>query len=320
MKIWKSKRLWFYVALLLIITGIFIARATILKSSSLDEQTQLVRRLAAVNDPELADVLDQSLITIPAGNFFRGSDTGRSDENPRQMVYLDSYEIDRYEVTNIQYSRFLVATGGKAPSYWTDGKYPVEQADYPVVGISWKDADAYCAWTGKRLPTEAEWEKACSGPDGNLYPWGNQWDSQRTNVDYVTEPISSPGQAGSPTAWAYAWKLLQTTPTANQLGLRPIGSYPDGASPYGIMDLVGNASEWVFDWYNWGDYSQMPTRNPVNLEPKWNHSVRGSAWHDPVGDIEHIPTRSRCSARGSAHSAADPRIGFRCARSVPDGG
>jgi formylglycine-generating enzyme required for sulfatase activity len=82
------------------------------------------------------------------------------------------------------------------------------------------------------------------------------------------------------------------------------------------MDLVGNASEWVFDWYNWGDYSQMPTWNPVNLEPPWNHCVRGSAWHDPAGDIDQVSVWSLCSTRSSAHSIADPRTGFRCARSV----
>jgi iron(II)-dependent oxidoreductase len=284
-----------------------------------DDQTLLLRRLAMVNDPGLADMLDQSLVAISAGDFFRGSDTGRPDESPRQLVYLDAYEIDRYEVTNIQYSRFLAATGGRAPSYWVDGKYPAGQADYPVVGISWKEADSYCAWAGKRLPTEAEWEKACSGPNGNLYPWGNQWDPRRGNVGYATLPHSLPGQAGSPTAWAYALEAMQTTPDAGQPGLRPVGSYPGGSNPYGVMDLVGNVSEWVFDWYNWNDYSKMSTRNPINLEPRWNHSVRGSAWYDPAGDVDRITMGSRCSARRSAHSIADPRIGFRCARSALKG-
>jgi formylglycine-generating enzyme required for sulfatase activity len=136
------------------------------------------------------------------------------------------------------------------------------------------------------------------------------------NVDHGHASLSQPGQAGSPTAWAYAWELLQTTPGMDQLGLQPVGSYPAGASFYGVMDLAGNASEWVFDWYNWGDYSRMSTQNPINLEPPWNHVVRGSAWHDPAGDLDQVYTWSLCSTRSSAHSISDPRTGFRCAQSV----
>ncbi len=319
MKTWKSKSFWICIAILLVFTGILVVKGTQPKQSPLDEQAQLLRRLAALNDPGLADVLDGSLVLVLAGEFLRGSDMGNSNEGPRQLVHLDAFEIDRYEVANAQYSRFLAATGRGAPSYWNGGNYPIGQADFPVVGISWKDANDYCAWAGKRLPTEAEWEKACRGADGNLYPWGNQWDTQRANVGFSTISRLPPSQAGSPTAWAYAWELLQVTPDVGELGLQPVGSYPDGASPYGVMDLVGNASEWVFDWYNWGDYSRMPARNPVNLEPPWNHCVRSSAWHDPAGNADWVQNMSRCSARSSAHAISDPRIGFRCARSASDG-
>jgi iron(II)-dependent oxidoreductase len=258
------------------------------------------------------------VVSIPAGEFVRGSDMGYSNEGPQQLVYLDAFEIDQYEITNIQYSRFLLATGNKAPSYWIDGEYPDGQADYPVVGIHWRNANEYCTWAGKRLPTEAEWEKACRGPNGNIYPWGNEWNLQRANVDSVMASLSLVKQDGSPTAWAYAWQLLQTTPGTGQLGLQPVGSYPTGVSFYGVMDLVGNASEWVFDWYNWSDYSNLPLRNPINLEPRWNHGVRGSAWHDPAGTVDQVRIWSRCSTRSSAHSIADPRTGFRCARSVSE--
>lgn len=318
MKLLKSKGIWICIALLLVVAGIFLLRGSQPGSKYLDDSTQLIRNLAAVNDPSLADVLDQSVVFIPAGNFIRGSDTGNYNEGPQQSVYLDAFKMDRYEVTNIQYSRFLSVIGSKPPSYWSDGNYPTGQADYPVVGISWEAANAYCAWAGKRLPTEAEWEKACRGPNGNLYPWGNQWDLQRANVDFTTGSLFESGQAGSPTAWAYTWQLLRATPGIGQLGLRPVGSYLDGPSFYGIMDLAGNASEWVLDWYNWGDYSRMPVQNPVNLEPPWNHCVRGSAWHDPAGDIYQVQGSSRCSTRNSAHSIADPRTGFRCAQSVPE--
>ncbi|NOH01375.1 MAG: SUMF1/EgtB/PvdO family nonheme iron enzyme [Chloroflexi bacterium] len=186
-------------------------------------------------------------------------------------MYLDAFEIDRYEVTNIQYSRFLAATGRDVPFHWRGGAFPRGQADYPVVGISWEDANAYCVWAGKRLPTEAEWEKACRGADGRQYPWGDDWNPQYANVGMTNRASPSTGQPGSPTAWAHAPGLILVTPAADGLGLRPVGSYPEGASPYGVLDLVGNASEWVFDWYNWGDYSEPAHTQPgepgTSLEP-----------------------------------------------------
>jgi len=112
-----------------------------------------------------------------------GSNSGRADERPQHAVYLDAFDLDRYEVTHVRYQRFLQATGRRPPPYWSDDDYPAGQSDYPVVGVSWDDADAYCAWAGKRLPTEAEWEKACRGTDGRVYPWGNLWEPRRANVD-----------------------------------------------------------------------------------------------------------------------------------------
>lgn len=316
MKTWNCKYLWISFALLIGITGFFVIIGIQPKSSLLDPEIKLVRKFAVVNDPALVEMLERSVVFIPAGNFIRGNDAGNYNEGPLQTVYLDAFEIDRFEVTNIQYSRFLLATDNKPPPYWTGGAYPSGQADNPVVGISWEDANEYCTWVGKRMPTEAEWEKACRGPDGNLYPWGNRWNRQLANVDHWTSPLTQPERDGSPTAWANAWNLLQATPGVDQLGLRPIGSYPAGASYYGVMDMVGNVSEWVYDWYNWGDYSQLPARNPVNLEPEWNHVIRGSAWHDPAADLDQVAVSSLCSTRSSAHSISEPRTGFRCARSV----
>ena len=291
------------------------------KSVSFDNEIELLRQLAASDDTKLAEVLDRSIVSIAAGDFMMGSDTGRDDEHPRHSVYLDAYEMDRYEITNTQYRRFLQETGRKAPLYWVGNEYRPGQADYPVVGVSWEDADAYCQWAGKHLPTEAEWEKACRGTDGRLYPWGNTWEPHRANIDVSGRALRPASQTESePTVWDVAWQLLRVTPARPQEpGLRPVGSYPDGASPSGVMDLVGNASEWVWDWYNWSDYSQIPARNPRVSGPPWNHCVRGSPWHDPVGTANWVQSMSRCSARSSSHEVQDPRTGFRCARSISAG-
>ena len=290
---------------------------SLLRPGTVNDGIKLVRQLASSDEAQLAQVLDRSVVAIAAGDFVMGRDTGRDDERPQHSVYLDAYEMDRYEVTNAQYRRFLQATGRQPPSYWPGDEYPSGQADYPVIGTSWEDADAYCQWVGKRLPTEAEWEKACRGDDGRIYPWGDTWEPRRANVDVSARPLRPPSQTESElTVWDVAWQLVRVTPADRQPGLRPVGSFPDSASPYGVMDLTGNASEWVWDWYNWSDYSQIPTRNPRVLGPPWNHCVRGSPWRDPTGTAEWVQTMSRCSARSSSHEVRDPRVGFRCARST----
>ena len=274
------------------------------------------RGLAAGGDEAaLVEVLGRSMVAIPGGEFIMGSDAGRDDERPAHTVYLDAYELDRYEVTNAQYRRFLLATGGRPPRYWTDNSYPSGQADYPVVGVSWDDADAYCRWAGKRLPTEAEWEKACRGTDGRVYPWGETWEPGRANVDAAGWDFGGATQdAAAGTIWDAAWARLSLPPGSRGPLLQPVGSHLDGASPYGVLDMVGNASEWVADWYNWSDYSRLPARNPVVTGPPWNHCLRGSAWADPAGTPAWTQALSRCAARNSAHEVSDPRVGFRCAR------
>jgi formylglycine-generating enzyme required for sulfatase activity len=280
----------------------------VLAKSSISS-SELRRRLAASGEPAtLAEVLDQQMVYIPAGEFTMGSDTAHEDERPEQQVYLDAFELDRYEVTNVQYQRFLPKSGEPAPRYWLDDMYPAGQADYPVVGVSWPQAKAYCEWAGKRLPTEAEWEKACRGSNGNIFPWGNAWAPKRANVGYA--------QAQNwPLRLDEGWAFLQSTaPSPDVPHLQPVGSYPEGQSAYGVLDLTGNASEWVADWYNWSGYWDMPSRNPIGTGPPWNHSIRGSGWFDRRGLEELIQDTSRCSSRNSSHSYDDPRLGFRCAR------
>jgi formylglycine-generating enzyme required for sulfatase activity len=239
-----------------------------------------------------------------------GSNGGREDERPERRVYLDSYAIGRFEVTNVQYARFVEAMGHGAPRYWAQGEYPRGQEDVAVVGVTWEGAQAYCRWSGGRLLTEAEWEKACRGEEARVYPWGNAWEAARANIGLGTEPA-----AGS--YLDDLWLVLQVTPAAGALGLRPVGSYPEGASSFGVMDLAGNAAEWVADWYDWDGYWGMPAVNPIGEGPAWNRSLRGSGWFFAAGMEAEAAMSSRCSARNSSHSSDDPRVGFRCAYPAP---
>lgn len=232
---------------------------------------------------------------------------------------MDSFEIDQFEVANIQYARFVQATGRQAPPYWDGNQFPAGQADYPVAGVTFDLAEAYCQWAGKRLPTEAEWEKACRGTDGRIYPWGNEWQGGLGNTDLLAGSFkwSNVPSGSGPALADDAWSFLRASPAASEgRGLRPVGSYLGGASPYGVMDMVGNVSEWVSGWYVNADYSQLPLRNPQTLEPHWNHALRGSTWYDPNGGPNWVKDQSRCSARNSSHDLLDARLGVRCARSV----
>jgi len=158
------------------------------------------------------------MVLIPAGEFWMGSAKKRA-ESPKHKVYLKDFYIDKYEVTTSQYLKFCQETSRKPPYYLRQG-IPKGKENHPVQHITWEDADAYCKWAGKRLPSEAEWEKSARGTDGRLYPWGNFWDPSRSNN--------------------------RTSPYQNTT---PVGSFPQGASPYGVMDMAGNVWEWTGDWY-----------------------------------------------------------------------
>lgn len=230
------------------------------------------------------------MITIPAGAFLMGTPEGqgRADEWPQRSVYLDAFEIDQVEVTNERYMQFVKATGHRTPPnpYGTGPLRSLTGIEYlPVVQTTWYDAKAYCGWAKKRLPTEAEWEKAARGTDGRLYPWGNDPPTaKRANFDRE-------------------WEEEKT--------LHPVGSLPGGDSPYGVKDMAGNAREWVSDWYDAAYYQQAPDRNPQGPNKKGVvRSIRGGSWHSPASDLT-------TAARGRGGFALQTHgTGFRCARSV----
>ena len=175
----------------------------------------------------------EGMVYIPPGEFLMGSNqmdtqglgkefglrSGRfyQDERPMRKLYLKGFYIDRYEVTNARYKKFIDATGLPPPRNWNGRTYPTGRADHPVNNVTWFDAQAYCKWAGKRLPTEEEWEKAARGPNGWTYPWGDEYDEKKAN--------------------------LTTGDTA------PVGSYPEDRSYYGVYDMAGNVMEWVDAWY-----------------------------------------------------------------------
>ncbi|MDR4468048.1 MAG: formylglycine-generating enzyme family protein [Nitrospira sp.] len=228
------------------------------------------------------------MVTIPAGSFLMGSPDGkgRVDESPQRTVYLDEYSIDQVEVTNERYLVFVKSTGHRnPPNPYSPGLLTsiegIEQL--PVVQTTWYDAKAYCSWARKRLPTEAEWEKAARGTDGRLYPWGNEPPTvERANFDRE-------------------WEDEKT--------LHAVGSLPDGDSPYGVKDMAGNAREWVADWYDAEYYQHAPARNPQGPHKKGVvRSIRGGSWHSPFPDIT-------TSARGRGGFALQTHgTGFRCVR------
>lgn len=294
------------------------ALETLPGSADIAGEIALLRWLAETGQiAALAGALDRSMVAIPAGEFLRGSETGHPDERPVQRVTLSAYAIDRYEVTHAQYQRYVIEAGGAAPPYWTGSAYPAGLDDYPVLGIRWEDAAAYCAWAGKRLPSEAEWERACRGDDGQTYPWGDRWDAGRAQVDRAPGSFrpGAGGQAREGTAAEALWPLLMDAGQGRAGPFpAPVGSHPAGASPFGVLDMAGNAAEWAADYYNWGDYSALPRLDPLNREPPWNHVIRGSGWYEAYGGADVVADRSRCAARSSAHAAHDPHTGLRCAR------
>jgi sulfatase modifying factor 1 len=221
-----------------------------------------------------------AFVRIPEGRFLMGSDAGQDDERPVHPVWVDAFELAVYPVTRDQYAQFLAATGHEPPRDWSVRAF---EADVPVIGVSWLDAQAYCAWCNRdgdtlRLPTEAEWERAARGGiDGARYPWG----------DAIPDWIPDGGRGPLPGPWP----VTLGEPTA-----------------YGLYGIAANIHEWCADWHAAGFYAVSPDRNPTGPPAGIRRTSRGGSWR-------HATTISPSAAR----SKLDPSFrytdyGFRVAR------
>ena len=230
------------------------------------------------------------VVLIPAGEFRMGGadDEAYHSEQPVHPVYVDAFYMDKYLVTNAQYKVFVDANPQWRKDLWNGGSYPDGKRNYPVTGVSWYAAMAYAHWAGKRLPTEAEWEKAARGGFvGKKYPWGNTIDASMANYD---------------------WNVGDTT--------TPVGHY--APNRYGLYDMSGNVWEWCFDTYDETFYASSPHRNPVAggqvgndfTSVKSNRVLRGGSWSN---DAQYLRVADRFR---SAPSFTFGFIGFRCARAV----
>lgn len=248
------------------------------------------------------------------------------EAGPAHTVYLDAFYLDQYEVTVEHYAKFLQASQWKEPDHWIDLRKLLDPT-VPMTRVKWIDAVAYCHWAGKRLPTEAEWEKAARGTDGRRYPWGNEEPSKMA-ANVLTD-LDSPKDVD-----------LQRYDVRKHYGadfseehvrfavkkwLRTGGSFPTDKSPYGIFDLGGNVGEWVVDWYDSQYYKRSPDRNPPGSPngPDSNKVVRGGGgWVDSTS-VEKKDTKSVYKSaqtfyrRGLTSSRLDAPgigLGFRCAQ------
>lgn len=192
------------------------------------------------------------MVLIPAGKFIMGTNIRWPDEGPQHTVYLKAYYIDIYDVTNLQYKKFIDATHRRSPSDFVNRTYPEGKVDHPVTFVNWYDATAYCQWAGKRLPTDQEWEKAARGADGRMFPWGDSFDINAANTPMRWQVLNMEGD---------------TT---------PVGAFERGKSPYGLYDMSGDVWQWTSSWYE-----PYPGNTHVSENYGEKYKVlKGGSWFD----------------------------------------
>jgi formylglycine-generating enzyme required for sulfatase activity len=225
------------------------------------------------------------MATIPAGNFIMGEDYVKKAVGPKHKAFLEEYKIDRFDVTNRQYEEFVKKTGRKPPKHWIEKRVLIEKKDHPVTFVSWFDAEAYCEWKGKRLPTEMEWEKAARGVDGRIFPWGNEFVRENANV--------------------YMLGIGDTT---------PVGQFEKGKSPFSVYDMAGNVFQWTFDWFK-------PYPNNQHLDnPNYGEThkvLRGGSFYD-CSYYKCGPSFQAFNRIALLPKTVSVSIGFRCAKRLSD--
>ena len=246
-------------------------------------QLDRLRRSQALGQPV---PVETPMVEIPEGLFAMGSEGTQAleDERPTHQVWLSAFFMDVHEVTTAQFAAFLAATSRPAPWLWETVNL-LQHSDRPVIGVDWHDADSYCRWKGKRLPTEAEWEKAARGTDGRLYPWGHH------------APTKDLANFALGARFSYSQVLM------------PAQSYEAGRSPYGLFNMAGNVWEWVADWYATNYYDGAPERNPQGPEKGQFKVLRGGSWSDLP---KYLLTYGRFKL---PPETLNSYIGFRCAKS-----
>ncbi len=239
---------------------------------------------ASTGVPPSDKLAPPDMVFIPAGTFMMGSELKNGlgildagvDETPQHKRYLKAFWMDQYEVNIRQYRAFVQARGHRPPSVWNNANYPSPIDSHPVIDVSWFDADTYCHWAEKRLPTEAEWEKAARGATGNIWPWGDSPSPEK--VSALTSQKN--------------WTV-------------PVGSVPADISPYGVYDMGKNAMEWTADWYQ--AYPKS-TLKRMAFGEKYR-VMKGGAWNTPL-----LPFSRSANRHAVAPHWHHPSHGFRCAK------
>ena len=238
----------------------------------------------------------ENMAAIPAGEFWMGRaqmtwrdaldvvPRAKMDDQPANLIYVDAFFIDKTEVTNAEYAKFVQAKGIRAPWHWPEGKLPQGKEKQAVSNVSWYEALDYCQSLGKRLPTEAEWEKAARGGlDRRPFPWGD------------VDDAGGGGRGAPPIA------ALRLDAPINVASFKP--------NAYGLYDMIGNVMEWTNDWYEQNYYIFMPKKNPKGPETGLYKSVRGAGWADRLGELTTTFYRNFSDPELRAYT-----IGFRCAK------